>query len=36
VHKDYDWTLGCIAVDDDEIDAIDAIVSVGTEVDIED
>jgi murein L,D-transpeptidase YafK len=36
VHKDYDWTLGCIAVDDDEIDAVDARVAVGTLVDIED
>lgn len=35
-HKDVDWTLGCIAVDDAEIDAIAARVKNGTPVDIED
>ncbi len=35
-HKDYDWTLGCVAVDDDEIERIAANVAVGTVVDIED
>ena len=36
VHKDFDWTLGCIAVDDEEIDAIDALTRVGTVVEIDD
>jgi murein L,D-transpeptidase YafK len=35
VHKDYDWTLGCIAIDDDEIRAMAAQVPDGTIVDIE-
>ncbi len=36
VHKNYDWTLGCIAVDDDEIEAIAKVVPEGTPVDIAD
>jgi len=36
LHKLLDWTAGCIAVDDDEIDAISARVKDGTPVDIED
>ncbi|MBL8608805.1 MAG: L,D-transpeptidase family protein [Myxococcales bacterium] len=35
-HKEWDWTLGCIAVDDDEIKAIAKRVPDGTVVDIED
>lgn len=35
-HKDFDWTLGCVAVDDDEIERIAKRVSIGTTVDIED
>jgi murein L,D-transpeptidase YafK len=33
-HRLYDWTLGCIAVTDDEIDAIWNLVPVGTPVEI--
>jgi murein L,D-transpeptidase YafK len=33
-HRLYDWTLGCIAVTDDEIDEIWNLVPVGTPVDI--
>jgi len=33
-HRLYDWTLGCIAVTDQEIDAIWALVPVGTPVEI--
>lgn len=36
LHKTVDWTLGCVAVDDDEIEAIAKRVAVGTVVDIED
>ena len=36
VHKQFDWTAGCIAVDDDEIEKVAAMVANGTEVDIED
>jgi murein L,D-transpeptidase YafK len=36
VHKDYDWTLGCIAVDDDEIDAVSDAIAPGIVVDITD
>jgi len=36
IHKSTDWTLGCVAVDDEEIDAIAKKVRVGTIVDIED
>lgn len=35
-HKRVDWTLGCVAVDDDEIAAIARRTQVGTVVDIED
>lgn len=35
-HKLVDWTLGCIAVDDDEIAEVASLVPVGTVVDIED
>ena len=34
VHRLYDWTLGCIAVTDDEIDEIWKLVPVGTPVEI--
>jgi murein L,D-transpeptidase YafK len=33
-HRLYDWTLGCVAVTDDEIDEIWKLVSVGTPVEI--
>ena len=33
-HRLYDWTLGCIAVTDQEIDEIWALVPVGTAVEI--
>ena len=33
-HRLYDWTLGCIAVTDDEIDEIWELVPVGTPVEI--
>jgi murein L,D-transpeptidase YafK len=33
-HRLYDWTLGCIAVTDDEIDEIWKLVPVGTSVEI--
>ena len=36
VHKTVDWTLGCVAVDDSEIDEIAAAVKDGTAVDVED
>jgi murein L,D-transpeptidase YafK len=36
VHKSVDWTLGCVALDDDEIEEVAAHVPVGTPVDIED
>jgi murein L,D-transpeptidase YafK len=32
IHKETDWTLGCIALDDDEIDEIAARVKDGTAV----
>ncbi len=35
-HKLVDWTAGCIAVDDDEIDLIAKSAPIGTVVDIED
>lgn len=34
--KEYDWTAGCIAVNDDEISEIARLVRDGTPVDIED
>lgn len=33
-HRLYDWTLGCIAVTDEEIDQISTLVPVGTPVEI--
>ncbi len=36
VHKQVDWTWGCVAVDDSEIDEIGSMVTDGTPVDIED
>jgi murein L,D-transpeptidase YafK len=33
-HRLYDWTLGCVAVTDDEIDEIWTMVSVGTPMEI--
>ena len=36
IHKNFDWTLGCVAVDDAEIDEIGSLVADGTPVDIED
>ncbi len=36
IHKSVDWTLGCIAVDDAEIDEIGSLVLDGTPVDVED
>lgn len=36
VHKNFDWTLGCVAVDDSEIDEIGSLVADGTPVEIED
>jgi murein L,D-transpeptidase YafK len=36
VHKASDWTWGCIALDDDEIDEISHLVKAGTPVDIDD
>jgi murein L,D-transpeptidase YafK len=33
-HRMYDWTLGCIAVTDEEIDEIFELVPVGTPVEI--
>lgn len=34
--KAFDWTLGCIALDEDEIDEVSRLVKDGTVVDIED
>ena len=36
LHKLVDWTRGCVAVDDDEIDEIARLVHAGTPVDIDD
>lgn len=36
IHKTVDWTLGCVAVDDAEIEEIGSLVKDGTPVDIED
>jgi hypothetical protein len=33
-HRLFDWTLGCIAVTDEEIDEVWSLVSVGTPVEI--
>jgi murein L,D-transpeptidase YafK len=35
VHKERDWTLGCMALDNDEIDEVAALSPVGTPVFIE-
>jgi lipoprotein-anchoring transpeptidase ErfK/SrfK len=35
-HKQWDWTLGCIALDNDEIDAVATAAAVGTRVVIKD
>ena len=36
IHKTVDWTLGCVAVDDAEIDEIGSLVADGTPVEISD
>ena len=36
VHKQEDWTHGCIAMDDDEIDEFGSLVSEGTSIEITD
>jgi murein L,D-transpeptidase YafK len=36
VHKEQDWTHGCIAMDDDEIDEFGSLVPEGTPIDIVD
>lgn len=36
VHKEHDWTFGCVALDDDEIDEIAALVKDGTRIVITD
>lgn len=36
LHKQRDWTLGCVALDNQEIDEIAAVAPVGTRVVIED
>ena len=36
MHKTVDWTLGCVAVDDAEIDEIGHLVADGTPVEIQD
>jgi len=36
VHKEVDWTLGCVALDDDEIDEVAARVKDGTTIIIND
>lgn len=36
VHKQEDWTHGCIAMDDDEIDEFGSLVSEGTPIEITD
>jgi murein L,D-transpeptidase YafK len=36
VHKESDWTLGCVALDDDEIDEVAAFAKDGTRVVITD
>ena len=33
-HRLFDWTLGCVAVTDEEIDEIWSLVPVGTPVEI--
>src|SRR5262249_24699139 len=36
VHKESDWTFGCIALDDDEIDELSSLVKDGTKIVITD
>jgi len=36
IHKTVDWTLGCIALDDAEIDEVGSLVADGTPVEISD
>ena len=36
VHKEHDWTFGCVALDDDEIDEIARLVKDGTRIVISD
>jgi murein L,D-transpeptidase YafK len=36
IHKEQDWTHGCIAMDDDEIDEFGSLVPEGTPIDIVD
>ena len=36
VHKSHDWTFGCVALDDDEIDEVAAVVKDGTRIVITD
>jgi murein L,D-transpeptidase YafK len=36
VHKEHDWTFGCVALDDDEIDEVAALVKNGTRIVITD
>lgn len=36
VHKEHDWTFGCVALDDDEIDEVAAVVKDGTRIVITD
>jgi murein L,D-transpeptidase YafK len=36
IHKQEDWTHGCIAMDDDEIDEFGSLVSEGTPIEITD
>ena len=36
VHKEHDWTFGCVALDDDEIDEVAAVVKDGTRIVIND
>jgi L,D-peptidoglycan transpeptidase YkuD (ErfK/YbiS/YcfS/YnhG family) len=31
-HKDTDWTLGCVALDDDEIDEVARLTPDGTKI----
>jgi murein L,D-transpeptidase YafK len=36
VHKEHDWTLGCVALDNDEIDEVASLVRDGTKLVITD
>ena len=35
LHKAFDWTLGCVSLDNDEIDEVASVVAIGTPVTIE-